>query len=351
MSLQEIRKKIDIKDATIVKLLNDRMELALMSKKFKKDIEDTKREDELLLKIRENAGGLINPEFIEKLFLEIITESKKLQKNNYSLIAFQGEHGAYGEVAARSWNEKFIPVPCLEFADVFEGVDKGFYDYGIVPIENTLGGVVGEANDILINSDLHVIGAVELPVHHCLLALPGTDHRDIRLVYSHSQALAQCRHFLSRNNLDPVQYYDTAGSAKMLAEKRPEACACIASRLAGELYGLEIIKEGIEDLSTNRTRFLVLSKEINTEAGNKCSILFSTAHKAGTLFRTLQVFAEANINLTRIESVPSQPGSYAFFLDFIGNDKDKKIIDILEQVKKETTDFKLMGCYNERVVQ
>ncbi|MBN1501246.1 MAG: bifunctional chorismate mutase/prephenate dehydratase [Spirochaetes bacterium] len=351
MSLQEIRKKIDIKDAAIVKLLNDRMELALMSKKFKKDVEDSKREDELLQKIRENSGGLINSQFIEKLFLEIITESKKLQKTDYSLIGFQGEHGAYGEVAARAWNDKYIPIPCMEFADVFEGVDKGQIDYGIIPIENTLGGVVGEANDILINSSLNVIGAVELPVHHCLLALPGIDHRDIRQVYSHTQALAQCRHFLARNNLEPVPYYDTAGSAKMIAEKRLETGACIASRLAGELYGLEVIKEGIEDLSTNKTRFLVLSKEKNPETGTKCSILFSTAHKAGTLFRTLQIFAEENINLSRIESIPSQPGTYAFFLDFIGSDKDERIIKILEKVKNETSDFKIMGCYNERVVK
>lgn len=348
MSLNEIRKNIDQKDAEILKLLNDRMELALTAKKFKETVEDSGREKEILERIRSNTGGLIDSDFCEKLFLDIIKESKKLQSKDYKLIAFQGEHGAYGEVAARKWNEEFVPVPCKEFADVFEGVSKGLYDYGIVPIENTLGGVVGEANDLLINANINVIGAIELPVHHSLLALPGTDHRDIRVVYSHSQALAQCRHFLSRNSLEPVPYYDTAGSAKMLSEKRPKAAACIASRLSAELYNLDVIKEGIEDLDTNRTRFLVIAKEKTNEEGTKCSILFSTEHKAGTLFQVLQLFADSEINLTRIESVPNEPGNYVFFLDFIGSDKNENIKKILESVKAITSNFKLMGCYNEK---
>lgn len=185
-------------------------------------------------------------------------------------------------------------------------------------------------------------------MHHSLLALPGTDHRDIRVVYSHSQALAQCRHFLSRNSLEPVPFYDTAGSAKMLAEKRPKAAACIASKLSAELYNLDVIKEGIEDLNTNKTRFLVISKEKNNEEGSKCSILFSTEHKAGTLFQVLQLFAENNVNLTRIESIPSEPGNYAFFLDFLGSEKDENIKTIIDSVKSVTSNFKMMGCYNEK---
>ena len=350
MNLKEIRKNIDVLDSKILKLLNGRMELALMAKKSKSQIEDREREKEVLDRIRRNSTGLINAEFIEKIYIEIIKESKHLQRKDYKLIAFQGEHGAYGEAASREWNSGLIPMPCGEFAEVFEGVTSGLYDYGIVPVENTLGGVVGQVNELLIHTDLNVVGAVELPIHLCLLTLPGTDHREIRAVYSHPQALAQCRHFLARNKLDPVQYYDTAGAAKMLAGKRPRGSAAIASKLSAQLYDLEIIKEDIEDLDRNMTRFLVLSKEENREEGNKCSIIFSTEHKAGTLFRVLEVFARENINLTRIESIPDEPGNYAFFLDFMGSNKDESVVRALEEVEEITRNFKLMGCYKERKV-
>ena len=350
MNLKEIRKNIDVLDSKILKLLNGRMELALMAKKSKSQIEDREREKEVLDRIRRNSTGLINAEFIEKIYIEIIKESKHLQHKDYKLIAFQGEHGAYGEAASREWNSDLIPMPCGEFAEVFEGATSGLYDYGIVPVENTLGGVVGQVNELLINTDLNVVGAVELPIHLCLLALPGTDHREIRAVYSHPQALAQCRHFLARNKLDPVQYYDTAGAAKMLAEKRPRGSAAIASKLSAQLYDLEIIKENIEDLDRNMTRFLVLSKEENREEGNKCSIIFSTEHKAGTLFRVLEVFARENINLTRIESIPTEPGNYAFFLDFMGSNKHESVVKALGEAEEITSNLKLMGCYKERKV-
>jgi len=350
MSLMEIRKKIDFIDSKILKLLNDRMELVLMAKKFKAQIEDQQREKEVFDRIRKNLTGLINADFIERIYKEIIKESKALQRQDHKLIAFQGEHGAYGDVAARAWSSDLVPVPCSEFAEVFEGVGSGLYDYGIVPVENTLGGSVEQVNHLLINTDLNVVGAVELPVHLCLLAVPGTDHREIRSVYSHPQALAQARRFLSRNKLDPMQYYDTAGAARMLAEERPKGSAAIASSLCAELYHLEIIKEGIEDLERNMTRFLVISKEEDKEGGNKCSVVFSTEHKAGTLFRVLEEFARENINLTRIESIPNEPGNYAFFVDFVGSSKDKNVVEALEKVKGITTHFKLIGCYKERQV-
>lgn len=351
MSLEEIRKNIDSIDSQILQLLNNRMEQVLLAKKFKTEIEDNEREKEVLDRIEKNSTGLINAQFMEKVYVEIIKESKRLQQSNFEVIAFQGEHGAYGEVASREWNRDLIPFPCNTFAEVFEGVQSGLYEYGIVPVENTLGGSVGQVNQLLINTDLNVVGAVELPVHHCLLALPGTDHREIRSVYSHPQALSQCRQFLVRNKLEPVQYSDTAGAAKMLAEKRPKRTAAIASNLSAKLYNLEIIKEKIEDLDRNITRFLVLSREDNIEDGDKCSIVFATEHKAGTLFNVLEVFAKKNINLTRIESIPNEPGEYAFFLDFEGSNKNDIVVEALEEVKKIATSLRLIGCYKERWVQ
>jgi prephenate dehydratase/chorismate mutase len=350
MSLKEIRKNIDLIDSKILKLLKERMELAIVAKKFKSQIEDREREKEILEGIRKGLTGLIDAEFIEKIYTEILKESKVLQQRDYQLIAFQGEHGAYGEVASREWNTDLIPVSCGEFAQVFKGVESGLYDYGIVPVENTLGGSVEQVNRLLIDTALKVVGAVELPIRLCLLAMPGADHREIRTVYSHPQALAQAREFLSRNKLEPVQYYDTAGAAKMLAEERPKGSAAIASKLCAELYHLEIVKEGIEDLDRNMTRFLVLSREENREEGNKCSVIFSTEHKAGTLFRVLEVFAREDISLTRIESIPNEPGNYAFFLDFEGSDKEEKVVRALDKAKEITTHFKTIGFYKERKV-
>jgi prephenate dehydratase/chorismate mutase len=351
MNLKEIRKKIDSIDGQILQLFNTRMEQVLIANKFKTEIEDNDREKEILDRIRISATGLVQGEFIEGIFTEMIQESKRLQNEGFNLIAFQGEHGAYGEAASRAWNSHLVPFPCRSFAEVFEGVQRGLYEYGIVPVENTLGGSVDQVNQLLIRADLHVVGAVELPVRHCLLALPDTDHREIRSVYSHPQALSQCRQFLARNNLEPVPYTDTAGAAKMLAETRPKRSAAIASRFSARLYNLEIIKEGVEDIARNMTRFLVLSKEEATGQGDKCSIVFATEHKAGTLFNVLQVFAEKAINLTRIESIPNEPGDYAFFLDFEGSDQDRPVMEALAEVEKMTTQFHLMGCYTEKRVQ
>ena len=351
MELKDIRKRIDLLDSRILRILNYRMELALMAKKLKTSIEDKDREKEIIERIRINSTGLINSEFVEKVYTEILKESKALQKRDHNLIGFQGEHGAYGEVALRAWNSEWVSVTCKGYAAVFEGIKKGLFDYGIVAVENTLGGVVGEVNELLVNTDLYVIGAVELPIYLCLLALPGTDHRDIRTVYSQSQALGQCRNFLARNHLEPAQYYDSAGAAKMLAEDTPRSSAVIASKLAAEIYDLEIIKEDIDDFERNMTRFLILSSKENKSDGDKCSILFSTAHRAGTLFNVLEIFAKQNINLTRIGSIQSGAGNYTFFLDFIGSNKDEKVISALDQIKKVASNLRFMGCYKEIKVE
>lgn len=350
MKLDEIRHRIDLLDSKILKLLNDRMEQGLLAKRFKDKIEDLQREKELMERVKNNPNALIDQDFSEELYRIIFSQSKKLQGRELVITGFQGEHGAYSEEAVRQYNKDFVTLPCTTFNEVFEGVNSGMYDYGIVPVENTLGGIVGPVNELLINTDLQIVGAIDLPVHHCLLMVPGTDHREIREVYSHSQALAQCRRFLSRNNLTPMPYFDTAGSARMLAEKQPRGAACIAGRLAAELYNLEVLKENVEDLANNRTRFLLLAKGVPATEGSKCTITFTTEHKAGTLFGVLELFASSGINLTRIESIPNEPGDYSFFLDFDGSIKDPAVVKTLEQAEKQTAGFKLLGCYNEKIV-
>ncbi len=244
MTIEAIRRNIDRLDSRIVKLLTDRMEQSLMVGKLKERLKDPERERQVLERIRGSATAWVHPEFMEAIYRNIIEESKTLQQEDRELIAFQGEHGAYSEAAARSWDPDLVPLPCPEFADLFAGVEGGLFDYGLVPVENTWGGMVGPVNDLLILTELQVVGAVELPVRHCLLAPPEMDHRDIRRVYSHPQALAQCRRFLARNNLEAVRYHDTAGAAQMVADKRPSGAAAIGSVLCARLYGLEIPQGG-----------------------------------------------------------------------------------------------------------
>ncbi len=349
MKLNLLRENIDIIDQKLIKLLNDRMEQAVMSRKLKEKVEDTGREENVIEKIRDSSTGLLDPDFTEKLYRLIIEESKKLQNEKKMIIGFQGEHGAYSEEAAKVWNRNIVTVPCVEFADVFEGVEAGLFDYGIVPVENNLGGIVGEVNSLLLKKDLKVIDALDIAVSHCLMMLPGTDYREIRNAYSHSQALSQCREFLSRNKLESIPYYDTAGAARMISRKQLKGSAAIASKLSAKLYNLEIIKENIQDRDNNRTRFFIISKEaVKTVKGSKCSIVFSTEHKAGTLFSVLDQFAKAKINLTRIESVPSEPGEFAFFLDFQAEEGSEQMKNIFESLSKVTTNIKILGFYNER---
>ncbi|MEW6026121.1 MAG: prephenate dehydratase [Planctomycetota bacterium] len=349
IDLNEVRKKVDLIDFRIIKLLNERLEYVMRIRRLKDGVTDEKREQIVMGNVQKHSQGLVSRGFAEKLFNEIISESKRLQQEGIRSIGFQGEHGAYGEVAALAFDNALVPLPCREFVDVFDEVSAGQIDFGIVPVENSLEGAVTEVNDLLVNTDIRITGEIKLPIHHSLLTLPETDYREIKVVYSHPQALAQCRGFLSRNNLEPIPFYDTAGAAKMVANTRPKAAAAIASRHCAELYDLEIIKDGIEDDKSNFTRFLVLAKEPAADAGNKCSIVFSTRHEAGTLFAVLKVFSDAGINLTRIESRPirTDPGKYAFFLDFQGSERDDKVSRALESVRQKAVMFKFLGCYKE----
>jgi prephenate dehydratase/chorismate mutase len=345
--LNIIRKKIDMLDSGIIELLNQRMELSVRAGKLKQCVFDQKREQQIFNNMKNSSRNLLQPEFLEKLYRLVIDESKQVQEQNLIIIGFQGEHGAYSEVASLLYDSSLIPVSCKEFTGIFDEVSSGKINMGIVPVENSLEGAVTQVNDLLVQTDLRIIGEVSIPVHHCLLAVPETQYHDLKVVYSHPQALAQCREFISRHSLEPRPFYDTAGAAKMLSENRQEAAGVIANKLCAELYHLEIIKENIEDHESNSTRFIVLSKENGVEPGDKCSIIISVKHETGGLFSVLKVFSDKKINLTRIESRPAKndPGSYVFFIDFEGSDREERVADALKEVQKETTNFKFLGCY------
>ena len=347
MKPNEISNKINKIDRELLVLLQERMGLALRSIKFQEASDEVQSEENLMERVNRLNLDLIKSSFSRHLLKTIIEESKRLQDEDRQLVAFQGEHGAYGEVASRKLVPEGAYIPCLEFIDVFRGVEQGYFDLGVVPVENSLEGAVTQVNDLLTTTELKVTGEVKVVVNHCLLATEATDYREIRVVYSHPQALAQCRDFLMRNKLEPRPYYDTAGAAKMLARENPKAAAAIASALCSELYDLEIIKEGIEDGPSNSTRFLLLSKNAATEKREKTSLIFAVAHEAGQLYGVLQLFAEANINLTRISSMPlrSDPSNYSFFLDFEGSEEDTKVMEVLKRLSQMTISLKNLGSY------
>ena len=347
MKSDEIQKKISKIDRELLVLLQERMGLALRAKKFKETFGDPQQENELLTRLERLNLDLIERSFTRQLLKAIVEETRRIQDEDRLLTAFQGEHEAYGEVAARKLVPTGAYIPCMEFIDVFRGVEDGYFDLGVVPVENSLEGAVTQVNDLLITTDLKVIGEVKVAVNHCLLATETTDYREIRQVFSHPQALAQCRDFLMRNKLEPRPYYDTAGAAKMLARENPRAGAAIASSLCAELYDLEIIKEGIEDGPSNSTRFLLLAREPYPENGDKTSIIFTVPHEAGKLYAVLKLFADADINLTRIASMPlrSDPGNYSFFLDFEGSAKNQTVAGVLKEMEHLTKWMKYLGSY------
>lgn len=349
MNLEEIRKKIDRVDIEILNRLHLRTELALLSRRLKGYIVDEEREKHVLESVKKTVRRLVDASFAERLYQQIIDESRRIQAQEYLLAGFQGEHGAFSEQALGAFRPELVPIPCLEFMDVFEGVENGLFDCGIVPVENSLEGSVHEVNHILTETELKIVGEIVLPIHHCLLTLPEMNYREIRLVYSHPQALAQCRAFLSRQKLEMKPFYDTAGAARWLAAERLHGVGVIAGRLAADLYGLEIIKENVEDHPGNKTRFVILSAKSLGERGNKCSIAFTTPHRAGALSSILSIFAGTGINLTRVESKPvrSDPGLWAFLLDFQGRDDDSRVIEALDMVREQTSSFRLLGCYPE----
>ena len=233
-------------------------------------------------------------------------------------IAFQGEPGAYSEAAALAFDPSSEPVACPTFEAVFQAVSDGTAARGILPMENTIGGSIHRNYDLLVEHELPIVGEVQLKVDHCLLALPGVRLEQVRVVHSHPQALAQCERFLQGlQGVELAAVYDTAGGAKLIREKGLKADAAIASVRAAEVFGLEILRRGIQDFDTNITRFFVVGRQAVTEGADKTSIVFALPSEPGSLFRALSVFALRKIDLTKLESRPirGRAGEYMFYAD------------------------------------
>lgn len=264
-------------------------------------------------------------------------------------ISFQGERGAYSEEAIiKHYGSTASPIPKPYLREVFDSVENGVADLGLVPVENTLEGSIVRTYDLLLERSLKVVDEVILRVNHCLIVNKGVSSYDVKKVYSHPQALGQCRFYLEECGYEPIAAYDTAGSVKMLKEEGIRDAAAIASRRAAEVYDMVVLDQGIETHKENFTRFMAIGDEEHPPTGDyKTSIAFILEHRPGTLFKSLRAFADRGINLTKIESRPQlgKPWEYIFFLDFEGHKEDPNMSDALIVLKENSRFLKVLGSY------
>ena len=264
-------------------------------------------------------------------------------------IAYQGELGAFSEAASRQVNASAELVPCRSFEDVFAAVDGAAADFGVLPIENSIGGSIHRNFDLLLEHQLPIVGEVEVPVVHHLLALPGRRIADVRRVYSHPQALAQCDRFLrTLSGVEIIATYDTAGSAKMIADQRIGDAAAIASARAAEVFGLEMLKSSIQDYDTNTTRFLVVGRTpLSTEPADKTTIVFTLSNEPGALFKALAAIALRGIDLTKLESrpFPSRKWEYLFYADLAAARDDLACSRALAHLAEFAPMVRVLGSY------
>jgi prephenate dehydratase len=272
------------------------------------------------------------------------------------LIAYQGEPGAYSEIAALRFGE---PKPCESFDDVFSAVTDGKAGYAAIPIENSLGGSIHQNYDLLLRHPVVILAETFVKVEHCLLGLPGASIEKAAKVMSHPQALAQCHNFIATHpSIRAEATYDTAGSAKMVAEEGDLTALAIASKRAGELYGLDILLENLADEEWNITRFFCIAREDNPAglsglrnqpdaARPKTSIVFSLHNEQGSLYKALATLAHRGIDLTKIESRPSRKKAfeYLFYVDFIGHRDEPTIQRALDNLREFAPILKVLGSY------
>jgi chorismate mutase/prephenate dehydratase len=348
--LERLRRKIDIIDNKLLKLLNQRLEIAKSIGEFKKekgiDIYSPERENNIINRlINQNKGPFPN-KALTYIFKEIISASRNTTYPEK--IAYLGPEATFTHLVAKNKfgsSSKYIPLNCIE--EVFIKVERDVADFGVVPIENSNEGVITHTLDMFIDSDLKICAEIYQEISHYLLSQSKSIDK-IKKVYSHSQAFAQTKNWLN-NNLPGVEKVIVSSTAKAaeIAVKEKNSAA-IASIIAAQNYNLNILAENIEDNLKNFTRFLVIGKTLCAPTKNdKTSILFSIKDRPGALYNSLTPFAQYNINLTKIESRPSRQETwkYIFFLDLQGHIEDKKVKKALSKLKEDCILFKILGSY------
>lgn len=375
IDLTELRNEIDEIDAKIVSLYEQRMEVSSKVAEYKistgKKVFDKEREIAKLESLTGQTHNDFNRHGVEELFQQIMSMSRKLQYQQLTRqgvvgrlpftqvdeierenvrVVFQGVEGAYSQAAMKAYfGEQVNSLPVAKWRDALEAIMDGIADFAVLPIENSTAGFVSEIYDLLMKYDHYIVGEQVIRVEHKLLGVPGAQLSDIRTVYSHEQALMQCEDYLNgHRNWTQTAMVNTAASAKKVAEDRDPSQAAIASSIAGESFGLQVLEEKICSSEVNSTRFIIVSNQrMFCKEAKKISICFEVPHTSGSLYNILSHFIYNNLNMNKIESrpIPGRSWEYRFFVDFEGNLNDSAVKNALRGIMEEAANVKILGNY------
>ena len=373
--LLEYREQIDEIDKEIIRLFESRMKVSERVAAFKikngMKVLDPAREQQKLNEVSEKADSAFNALGEKELFRQIMAISRKRQyqmlteagfSENEGItfvdrlplenvrVVFQGLEGAYSYAAMREYFPPDIKSYHVRtWRDAMEEVSLGRADYAVLPIENSTAGIVGDIYDLLMDYELHIVGEQVIQVRHVLLGLPGADLSSITKVISHPQGLAQCRAYLeSHPEWEEEKYVNTAGAAKKVSEDQDIRQAAIASREAGEVYGLSVLAENICSSQENSTRFIIVSRlPVYQKGASRVGVCFELPHESGSLYNMISHINYNSLNMTRIESrpVPGKTWEYRFFVDFEGSLTDSAVICALRGLEAEALKLRILGNY------
>ncbi|MBK8399394.1 MAG: prephenate dehydratase [Leptospiraceae bacterium] len=348
--LSHLRIRIDELDNEIVSKIQERASIASKIGEVKRakgeEIFRPDREKEVYKKVTTNNPGPLSDQTLISIYREIMSGSIAIEKALD--VGYLGPEGSFSNQATRErFGASIKSTPFTSIPEVFKAVESRKCDYGVVPIENSTEGLVNSTLDMLLTSDLYIYSEIYMRISMHLLGFE-TDLSKIKTLYGIRIANSQCKNWISANlpNIEIIETSSTAKAAMMVAEKK-EGVA-IASKIAADIYGLNVIRESIEDLPNNTTRFLIIGKSQCLPTGHdKTSIVFSVADQPGSLYTALKPFFENNINLTKVESRPTRRNSweYNFFIDFHGHEKDEIIGNVLGMLKERATFLRVLGSY------
>ena len=380
MKLEEIRKDIDKVDSQIADLFKERMALSLDIAKAKQEgnlpVVNASREKEILHRISNEVGEPLDG-YARILFNTLFDLSRSYQNNYLSrvsdigeriekaldetpklfpktaVVACQGVEGSYSQAAC----EKLFEVPSTMYFNSFEGVfnavEKGLCQYGILPIENSSYGSVGTVYDLMRNYNFHIVKSIRLRINHSLLAKPGTKLKDVKEIFSHEQASGQCGEFLQTlKDVKSTLCENTARAATLVAESERDDVAAICSRDCMELYGLESLNNNIQVSDNNYTRFICISKNLEIYPGaNKISLMLTLPHRPSSLYHMIAKFAALGVNLTKLESRPvtGSDFEFMFYFDMEASVYSPELVNLLGQLENQPELFVFLGSYSETI--
>ncbi len=374
MDLQQIREQLDAVDAQMVALFEQRMELAEQVAEVKKEsgkkVFDKEREMQKIAAVKGQTHNAFNAKGVEELYQQLMSISRKLQYRRLaetggnirlpfiqipeieknSRVVFQGAEGSYSEAAMKQYfGEDVDNFHVDTFRDAMLALDEGSADYAVLPIENSTAGIVSEIYDLLAEFEHFIVAEQVIKIEHCLMGCKGTTMETIERVYSHPQSLMQSEHFLRTHaDWNQISMKNNAFAAKKVAKEQDVTQAAIASAYAAQIYGLEIIQQGVNHVTGNSTRFIIISNQkVFLKDAKKISLCFEIPHESGSLYHMLSHFIYNDLNMDKIESRPIEGKNweYRFFIDFEGNLSDSAVRNALCGLREEAINLRILGNY------